>query len=118
MKKRISVDQMRELTKEQKKKLCEWWHPEHGDNFYDYIETAYTDCIVFLNGNDIKGCQGDEYKKENCLPLLNIGQMIELLENKEHNNHLIRQIFHITSSQIDNVDNLCDALWEAIKSIL
>lgn len=122
MKQRITVEQLQELTDEQQQKLRDWWKPETGD--------------VCINGNTIilfeHGCSyfgvniswNTDYNynypsletvKEHCIPLLSIGQMIELLEH-----------CHISQYDFENILNawvvgqnlLCDSLWDEVKQIL
>jgi len=74
----------------------------------------------------------DVYSKSDCLPLLNIGQMLELLKRcgygegnfyaslqKDGRNGVGREIADYESYGMDyeNVE-LCDALWMAVKEIL
>lgn len=118
MKRRITVEQLNELTDEQKQKLRDWWSiPNYGD--------FYTDT------NLGEGCWMDPDRKpvqtiNNCLPLLDIGQMIELLDPKEETiftmcNMISAQprIYEITvSGNSYFADNMCDALWEVVKKVL
>jgi hypothetical protein len=76
-KRRVTVEQLDELTDEQKQKLREWWRPEVGD-YYNCecgvksradINTAVVDFYEHASPHD----------EDCCLPLLDIGQMIQLL---------------------------------------
>jgi hypothetical protein len=73
------------------------------------------------------------FSKEDCIPLFNIGQMIELLQRKNFGGgdfYLTASTTEIgcelgkNNSSWDNLDNdyeskeLCDVLWELVKSIL
>jgi hypothetical protein len=59
--------------------------------------------------------------KENCLPLLNIGQMIDILrEHKGVPNISFtpeEAICYVCGTEFSG-EELCDALWEAVKTIL
>ncbi len=131
MKRRITIRQLNELSEEQKVRLREWWKPEHGDLVYD-TDLKNVQCIypydIYLRGFF-----------EEVLPLLDIGQMIELLQEhgvKEDGIELLscltfckpvcRQdefIYNDTiiglywAGRFDGVE-LVDALWQAVKSVL
>jgi hypothetical protein len=70
MKRRIIVDQLNELSEEQKVKLREWWKPEAGDFYYspcnDGTYQPYG-CYIYHN---------DGVERYKPLPALDIGQMI------------------------------------------
>jgi hypothetical protein len=61
-------------------------------------------------------------KKADCSPLLSIGQMIELLHSIPNAHKLVDvcDSFDSYGGIIINepVNNLCDALWQAVKQIL
>jgi hypothetical protein len=107
MKQRISIEQLQELTEEQQYRLREWWKPQEGDWYHDktYGESYY--------GMEVGGY--DVYTLEPAiddLPLLNIGQMIELLQSFNDKDIWKYNDIDITS------DNFCDALWSAVKEVL
>jgi len=142
----IDAEQLRELTEGQKKKLREWWKPQFGDVLnsvkcggwhlpkYDGSPTYYYplrvrervvgacggcwDCESVIDDGDNPAVMPDK----TSLPLLSVGQMIELLDNIfqkdksiEHNKMQIninKTILWIGNSQ------LCDALWQAVKAVL
>lgn len=116
MKQRISVDQLLELTSEQREKLRSLWNPENGD--YIFVELNSGD----VNRSDIGGYlhssgffdydpaskliwsfSGYEHASK-MFPLFSIGQMIELLL--------------INNLAMSLTENICDELWRAVKSIL
>jgi hypothetical protein len=113
MKRRITAEQLQKLTNEQKQKLRDWWGvPNYGD-FYADINIG-------------EGCWMDPNRKpvqtiNNCLPLLDIGQMIELLGDK-----WVEKVYYALENIVDGgcdilknyEGELCDALWEAVKEIL
>ena len=122
MKQHITVEQIQELTPEQQQKLMDWWKPDIG-NYVFYQETDEygeifdrEDCIcnvwgwkniIYLNHLIDGGYK--EILTEKATPLLDIGQMIELL-GKEKSGRVIMREWQ------DN--ELCDALWEAVKAVL
>jgi polyphosphate kinase len=143
MKQRITIEQLQELTEEQKNKLWDWWKPSTGDHVYPvdvdkddfyciYISNKKQSCVVLRD--DIK-----EYLKltHKRIPLLSIGQMIDLLcckiKNTENSRLLMYQINLLTWSIealhkddtrwgdahiLKSSDSLCDALWQAVKEVL
>ena len=144
MKQRITVDDLQQLTDEQKQKLREWWKPEDGDWFYgsygadengfvaeqdewqEYILTPY--CVDSGHyGPSLHECGAKP--DVNAIPLLSIGQMIELLQDRKLEIHAPTKInswwrvwysSHINPAPLTKrkADNLCDALFEAVKEIL
>ena len=117
MKQRITVEQLQELTEEQQQRLREWWKREFGDVFYitDYKNNKEAQLQVLDRSWQLIV---KEYRKE-FLPLLSIGQMIELIEN----NGVSWQngLFLVDSNLIifkSYGGELVDALWQAVKEIL
>ena len=104
MKRRITIEQLQELTEEQQQRLREWWEPTAWD-----VIAIGTDDIQISNVMLI--CT-KEYKIK-CLPLLDIGQMIKLLNNKRYD---WPYTIYDSLSKTDN--ELCDALWQAVKKAL
>jgi hypothetical protein len=120
MKQRISIEQLQELTGEQQQRLREWWKPQEGDWYHDktYGESYYGMEVGGYDVYTLKPAIDD-------LPLLNIGQMIELLENKNpslkiENNYYdeIDPDSFIWGVDGKRADNFCDALWNAVKKVL
>ena len=122
MKQHITPEQLQELTDEQRERLRGWWEPElyqlnrYGVKFYlESLDEGYL--------REIRG----------CLPLLSVGQCIELLEEKDPGSWSIccskSGGWYITSSNLyapkyyiadggkDFVE-LIDALWQAVKEVL
>lgn len=126
MKQHITVDQLDELTEKQKEKLRDMWEPIQGELFYysDKDDWYYGDgiyrCAEYKN-NKIEIIGERQIVKEYCLPVLSIGQMIEILEK---NIEIIKPLENMWRSNIKShplnidADELCDALWSAIKLIL
>jgi len=138
MKQRITVEDLEQLTEEQKQRLREWWKPQSGDFMYylrrgkqvliNYIGDGISDDVIvhvdYIIGEEL-------YTKGDCLPLLNIGQMIELLEEGKMATEIIdikspRGLFNTYFVWYGNGDfpkkyeanELCNALWQAVKQIL
>ncbi len=138
MKQRISVDDLWKLAPEQREKLWEWWVPKEEGIIY----VMGNGDIRTIDEIDIKGrlvARGWDYdppqahKKDECLPLLNIGQLIELLKTltyirsieptcrvARHNWKVI--VCDNSAETIEIIEyyggELCDALWEAVKETL
>ena len=130
MKQHITVEQLMELTEEQQQRLRELWKREFGDVFYitDYKDNKEVQMQVM---DRVWQLIVKDYRKE-FLPLLSIGQMIELLDNKT--NELRKKDY--PTEQDDKTDNdiaitlsdiyktlregndLCDVLWQAVKQVL
>ena len=134
MKQQITVDQLQEFTQEQKERLREWWKPEDGDAFIaDYKYAVPWDKIkrrmhIMANVYSVKRngdieADGDEYagheviKKQYCLPLLSIGQLIELIDEKSNIGIALSAIETLYVNGKDFTE-ICDALWEAVKAVL
>jgi hypothetical protein len=144
MKQRINIEQLQELTEEQKQRLREWWKPNKYDVAIDFkydnyefpVEQVCDDKLIdFVDyGEEIA-----DSKKEDCLPLLNIGQMIELLTNKgRFAEKLIIEIYKATRVERENKiceiyehsrdyedgivsyanRELANCLWQAVKQVL
>lgn len=115
-KRRISIEQLQELTAEQQQKLREWWEPQNGD-YYSY--TYYCISTQYKEENCI-GVYDKKYPIENALPLLDIGQMIELLGiNMVSCVQYVTPawVVHFNAKEYGDVE-LADALWEAVKQVL
>ncbi len=140
MKHRIDASQLNELTDEQKQKLREWWKPQRFDIFYDFGGKRR---LIVLEG-ELRGNSRVLYYGErrvdyviyhiegdlntNLLPLLSIGQLIELLESKDECLNITKrtdleglgyeiQLRHLKYWHFQTGE-LCDALLEAVKEIL
>lgn len=123
MKQRISSDQLQELAPEQQEKLRGWWnvHRQEGD-WYAYSkneEMIVCDECRLEHGYD-DNCY-DEY-----LPLLSIGQLIQLLDPKEETIFTMMKyiaseppIYQVCVNGTEYYgDTMRDCLFEAVKSIL
>jgi hypothetical protein len=117
-KRRITVEQLNELSTQQMMKLKNWWKPSYGDACtFD----GEKELIVFSDQ------KLSHYSM--CAPLLDIGQMIQFLQENRVEfvydyNEFFCKIFSGTKVK-DTVDNLdinksdfCDQLFEAVKVVL
>jgi hypothetical protein len=119
VKQRISVENLSELTAEQKDRLRDWWKPVKGD-WYCYLPIKFVDVINTSLIMHLERIKKDHY------PLLSIGQCIELLKN---NNAFKRDYDEGSFAQLPGAFiTLCwderdcpefiDALWQAVKKVL
>lgn len=122
MKQRITIEQLHELTEEQRERLWEWWKPLEGDVFIikgtpnsflqNYIGTFSADSL-----------KNFREKPRGYMPLLSIGQMIELIDN-DYMLTRFRQFKAIVTIQLGEEtiqhceDELCDALWKVVKKVI
>ncbi len=144
MRQHITVEQLWELTPEQQERLREWWEPKKGDWHY-YIKINHTDIISSGFKLDIELYTNH---KEDYLPLLSIGQCIELLHGrtlngeiglywsdkfsewnvfiggrldpkKEYSSYRLNPNKEYDGSPSSVLENeLIDALWQAVKEVL
>ena len=143
MKQRITSEQLQELNEEQKQRLRDLWKSGLGDSFATFIASGwrlpkydgppifyesrirekivgacggYCDCESVIDDGDDPAVMPDE----TSLPLLSIGQMIEILttvtKNEKYNDlwHLLNGCSKCRIAGIE----LCDALWQAVKAVL
>ncbi len=109
MKQRITKKQLKELNKEQLKKLMEWWEPIQS------LDVIQVDGLIYYL------CELEHITAKEILPLLNIGQMIEFLGDyidilDLREKWTVREM--IPGMKLYEYDELCDALWEAVKEKL
>jgi len=113
MKRRITVEQLQELTEEQQQRLREWWKPEHGDWYLQYWIDDEPSLLIY---------DSHTYLDDMFLPLLDIGQMIELLNNYDCDTEMQsagNMWYVMVGGHINTqAEELCDALWQAVKQIL
>ena len=106
MKQHISIENLQELSPEQQEKLREWWsiHQQQGDVFI---------CLGndFLSGKTF-AWDGHNKPFNLAVPLLSIGQMIELLQENDG----LDTCVYLDGSSIIEDANICDLLWDAVKS--
>lgn len=101
MKRRIEIHQLSELSDEQRQRFEDWW--------------VISETIALVKYGFPIPYEGK------FLP--NISQMIELLKDKLssihfHGGNVIVSFYHASVKKQFIKDNLCDALWEAVKAIL
>lgn len=125
MKQHITIDQLNELSEQGKEKLREWWKPQVGHMvLWDHLSGPLT-----RNGECMwDDLTKDDFEKDDYLPLLSIGQMIEFLNENSmritRQDHEGAECWYIEHSKFDNnkiwmfIPELCDALWEAVKQVL
>jgi hypothetical protein len=130
MKQRITVEQLQELTEEQKQRLREWWKPEPGDIMLDIKMGCLETLVEGGNGKAIiEHIKSDS--KARFLPLLSIGQMIELIESKDDCINITKLLTDIDHKELWGWETalrhlrksscdieLCDALWQIVKEVL
>lgn len=98
-----------------------------------YAEDQYDEETNDLNiDNSLKMIQPSSFNKEECLPLLNIGQMIKILHNLRYGEGCFYLDLHHEKESGIGTDiytyhnrgnesqgkEICDVLWEKIKSLL
>ena len=142
MKQHITTKQLNELSEKGKKRLRKWWKPWAGDNFTITTHSIWVSkiCLFEEDGYIFHWLEYSEKslgnmrfikeKVENTLPLLSIGQLIEFLD--EHSGedianysekavdvHTVGEPWHHWFTiHWDQGQELCDALWEAVKETL
>jgi hypothetical protein len=111
MKRRIEPEQLLELTNEQRQKLQNWWVTELGDYMTDFSTEEDGRYFVGI----CKYIKPNSENRSIGFPLLDIGQMIELLGDKWYD-----KIFYAVDEYIekDYKGELCDALWQAVKQVI
>jgi hypothetical protein len=131
LKQRITIDQLQKLTPELREKLRDWWKPQTGDWAIISNETFGLEEKVLVtswnieygiaNLNFIKKKGFSSLSKDSLLPLLSIGQMLELIDELDpgklivlYENLYMSLIMHSKTSE----NYLCDILWRTIKKIL
>ncbi len=120
----FDLSKMNELNNENTKASEEAEDVESSDEIEEFFSVEDFDCSYF---------RPSYFKKDECIPILNIGQMIDILEknNFGYNELYINVISDSISCEIGknsiNFDNygrdfenaeLCDVLWQAVKSLL
>jgi hypothetical protein len=115
MKQYITISDINQLTDSQKENLHNLWKPK----FYNLVATIkdFEDEIMI----DVQGTQYCNVLKSDLhaitLPLLSIGQMIEILKEREFN-YSFGDYFIDYNWSYSHVDELCDSLWEDMREIL
>jgi hypothetical protein len=130
LKQRITVEQLNELSEEQKNRLREWWKPKIANEFVHYVDVpGHIGADEHVIDEFDKLLNGGRDQDKDILPLLSIGQMIEFLESKKPTLHIDK---HLKQGMMkkDRYDvfqqgagtsrgaTLCDALWDAVKKAI
>jgi len=134
MKQRITNGQLRELSEEQKQLLREWWKPQQGDAYcYQellgvyYAIDAYGAYVTHYSPGDGYTIEPfrNKHHKLRCLPLLTIGQMIELLKSNGYGVYMntYEEEWEVVArkdgkSRVALAQDLCDVYWKIVKQIL
>ncbi len=93
---------------------------ENGDDFTEQPENGFMENEM---SPDEKNERSEEHyiNKENCLPLLNIGQMIDILKEHQGEPNISfapeEAVCYVGGIEFSG-EELCDALWEAVKKLL
>ena len=134
MRQGITVENLKELSPEQQEKLRAWWkeHKEEGDHFVNIDEETgniptfgsgvngscggYWNCECQIDDGEDPSCRPEE----NSLPILSIGQMIELLDNFTEEPSLKNENLRLSINRTMWLGNskLVDSLFQAVKEIL
>ncbi|MGW8823344.1 hypothetical protein ACWGNU_14580 [Paenibacillus lautus] len=134
MKQRVTAAQLRELSDEQQQRLRDWWIPQQGDAYcYQellgvyYAIDAYGAYVIHYTPGDGYSIEAfrNKHHKLRCLPLLSIGQMIELLRSKGYGVYMntYEAEWEVVArkdgkSRVALAPDLCDVYWEIVKQIL
>ena len=141
MKQRITIEQLNELSDTQKQKLRELWKPRDYDVIlyktphesdggvtsikisHGFLDSEIVDIDSFIDGY---------YNINDCLPLLSVCQMIEILSEILLDISIVpkslltdKKLWSITITfrkttfmkSFEGLE-LCDILWQAVKEIL
>lgn len=127
IKKEITIEQINELSESQRVILGRWWR-EHGLVGDLYAEPFDSNEKPHVYGDIYYSRMPPDYDmpSSKSLPLMNIGQMLELLQEPDIEFHLGRRLIRWnikreggnTYGSIFTNKDLCDALWEIIKIVL
>ena len=134
----VFPSQLAELTDEQKERLREWWNPRPGDLMV--VDGMVVDGLKSVNSiqdleaggqriiTHAKSHSGDwwnvSHATKDCLPVLSIGQMIEILGERIYSIRLaprewqVNVIFQEEQFKAYTASDLADALWQAVKGVL
>ncbi|MDR0269585.1 hypothetical protein [Paenibacillus sp.] len=138
MKQRITIENLNELSTEQKERLRKWWMGSNPGISDLYVVKVKFDDVISYEGPFVNSGHRDfneDYYKGEALPLLSIGQMIEIVQgnlknglvieytNDKVSNYLHWEIprFNLPDNRLNNVitnPELCDSLWLAIITVL
>ena len=124
MKQHITPEQLQELTSEQQEALRKWWKPEEWELIYVTNKGLNTFGQAMRITGINPACDslpmrlyvdvGGWCLKSEVLPLLSIGQCIELLLDKEYQASWGEVLEDISYREGDS--ELIDVLWEIAKN--
>jgi hypothetical protein len=115
MKQRITVEQLNELTDDQKVRLREWWNHEDYDVVWDGENIGV---MEYFDHHDLFVYGPNTTPRSQCLPLLSIGQMFQLLDDDRQSAVPVPISQILPNYHLHYTDSLCDVLWGAVKQIL
>ena len=131
MRQRITVENLKELSPEQQEKLRTWWNVQESDLFaYIGLINTSNKIVIDVDREGYMYDGRDWFPKMDCLPLLSIGQMIELLQDnirdtrwdpdEENSIQIYRDgDWGRKSHRVSLLDDeICNSLWQAVKEIL
>ena len=130
MKQHISIEQLNELSDKGKERLREWWKPSLYDVVLDNGEIGVIQDVVeygfYLDSENQWIIFTDSPKHPfKALPLLSIGQMIELIadftelkDGRDWWGMCVIKDWMVDDPIFYKPEELVDALWEATKEIL
>jgi len=116
----VSAEQIKVLDELDKLRLRKLWKPRTG-SFLVFRDNshAYARNVDELGYMRIEGVDSALYcamvTKEECIPLLSIGEMLEMLNEKYTRESALAII---TSAVQETELELCDVLWEEICNVL
>jgi len=116
MKQKISIEQLGELNKIGRERYQDRWMWKDG---IDFIDGSFID-VIGINTFD-RFMKGDKNIPLKYYPLVNIGQMIEFLDDSEYQGYwdfAIRIDAGREGSFYPTSDELRDALWKPVKEKL
>lgn len=137
MKQRITADRLKELTELQQEQLKELYFPNDGDWIYRPVngDTGFYGEVIYSDGYQFEKLEPEKTD----LPLLTVGQMIEIIENQyggrlgslsKFDNSRLMTTYHIdiisgsfsyrseTVYASRTTEKFADVLWAIIKKIL
>jgi hypothetical protein len=140
MKQYIEPEQLNLLSPEKKERLKEWWKPQRWDRIYlwhpfersAYGNRSWEDIVlgVVESGLCIEDPHGspqpEVIQKEHCLPLLTIGQCLELLVDKGYYPSINLTPFHWDivlyqdeeAVEFDSGGDLVNELWDLVCEVI
>jgi len=116
MKQRIEASQLQELTPEQQEKLRAWWKPRQGDLFTSLDSSVRVKYVIDVDKEGYIYGGRDWHPKSECLPLLNIGQMLQLIDESGFYARYQYMVGHSRNSCLPS--DFCDQLWNDVREIL